>query len=126
MAVSVMLAIATWTVYGNHPAATTNGPALSTDRESGQQLPAKVLSARMKEEQLGTGPKPTAAKLSAFKRVRIRPNEVDYLAEDVTIRTFSTRPQIHELEEEVRIGDDVTVRYFAPSAVPVSSRQHLQ
>jgi hypothetical protein len=125
-AVSLMLGLATWTVYGNHPAATTNGAALSTDRDSGQQLPAKVLSARMKEEQLGTEPKRTAAKLSAFKRVRIRPNEVDYLAEDVTIRTFSTRPQIHDLEKEVRIGDDVTVRYFAPSDVPVSSRQHVQ
>ena len=126
VAVSVMLAIATWTVYGSHSAATTNVPALSTDRVSRQELPGKLLSAGMKEEQLGNGAKLTTAKASAFKRVRIRPDEVDYLAEDVTIRTFSAIPRIHELENEVRIGDDVTVRYFAPAAVPASSRQHLQ
>ena len=126
VAVSVMLAIATWTVYRSHSAATTNVPALSTDRVSRQELPGKLLSAGMKEEQLGNGAKLTTAKASAFKRVRIRPDEVDYLAEDVTIRTFSAIPRIHELENEVRIGDDVTVRYFAPAAVPASSRQHLQ
>jgi hypothetical protein len=126
VAVSVMLAIATWTVYRNHSAATTNVPAFSTDRDSGQELPGKLLSEGMKEEQLGKGAKATAAKVSAFRRVRIRPDELDYIAEDVTIRTFSTAPRIHDLENEVRIGDDVTVRYFAPSAVPVWLRQHLQ
>ena len=126
VAVSVMLAIATWTVYRSHSAATTNVPALSTDRVSRQELPGKLLSAGMKEEQLGNGAKLTTAKASAFKRVRIRPDEVDYLAEDVTIRTFSAIPRIHDLENEMRIGDDVTVRYFAPAAVPASSRQHLQ
>jgi GAF domain len=126
VAVSVMLAIATWTVYRSHSAATTTVPALSTDRVSRQELPGKLLSAGMKEEQLGNGAKLTTAKASAFKRVRIRPDEVDYLAEDVTIRTFSAIPRIHDLENEMRIGDDVTVRYFAPAAVPASSRQHLQ
>jgi hypothetical protein len=126
VAVSVMLAIATWTVYRNHSAATTNVPALSTDGVSGRDLPGKLLSARMKEEQLGNGAKLTTANASAFKRVRIRPDEVDYIAEDVTIRTFSTIRRRHDLENEVRIGDDVTVRYFAPPAVPASSRQHLQ
>jgi GAF domain len=125
-ALSVMLAIATWTVYRNHSGATTNVPALSTDRVSRQELTGKLLSAGMKEEQLGNGAKLTTAKASAFKRVRIRPDEVDYIAEDVTIRTFSSIRRIHDLENEVRIGDDVTVRYFAPAAVPASSRQHLQ
>ena len=126
VAVSVMLAITTWTVYRNHSGATTNVPAPSTDRVSRQELPGKLLSAGMTEEQLGNGAKLTTAKASAFKRVRIRPDEVDYIAEDVTIRTFSTIRRIHNLENEVRIGDDVTVRYFAPAAVPASSRQHLQ
>ena len=126
VAVSVMLAIATWAVYRNHSAATTNVPALSTDRVRRQALPGKLLSGSKKEEQLGNDAKPTAAKASAFKRVRIRPDEVDYIAEDVTIKTFSTKPRVHYLENEVRIGDDVTVRYFAPVAVPASSRQHLQ
>jgi hypothetical protein len=126
VAVSVMLAIATWTVYRNHSGATTNVPALSTDRVSRQELTGKLLSPGMKEEQLGNGAKLTTAKASAFKRVRIRPDEVDYIAQDVTIRTFSTAPRIHDLQNEARIGNDVTVRYFAPSAVPVWLRQHLQ
>ena len=128
VAVSVMLAIATWS-YRNHAAPTTNDPELSADRDIGQQLPAKVLLAGMKEEQPGNGAKQTTAKISAFRRVRIGPNEVDYLAEDVTIRTFMAKAmsrRVRDFEKEVRIGDDVTVRYFAPSAVPVSSRQRPQ
>lgn len=126
VAVSVMLAIAIWTVYGDRPAASTNGPALSAGRDSGPQLPAKVLLAGMKEEQLGNGAKATTARVSAFKRVRIGPNEVDYVAEDVTIKTFATPSINHDLKNEVRFGDDVTVRYFVPSSVPVSSPQNPQ
>jgi hypothetical protein len=128
VAVSVMLAIATWS-YRNHAAPTTNDPALSADRDNGQQLPAKVLLAGMKEEQPGNGAKQTTAKISAFRRVRIGLNEVDYLAEDVTIRTFTAKAmsrRVRDFEKELRIGDDVTVRYFAPSAVPVSSGQRPQ
>ena len=129
VAVSVMLAITIWSVYGNRPAPTTSGPAPSTDRDGGPQLPAKVLLAGMEEEQLENGAKPKAARVSAFKRVLVGPNEVDYLAEDVTIRTFTTRPinrRIRGLKNEVRIGDDVTVRYFDPLTVPVSSSQNPQ
>jgi hypothetical protein len=128
VSVSVMLAIATWS-YRNHAAPTTNDPALSADRDNGQQLPAKVLLAGMKEEQPGNGAKQTTAKISAFRRVRIGLNEVDYLAEDVTIRTFTAKAmsrRVRDFEKELRIGDDVTVRYFAPSAVPVSSGQRPQ
>jgi hypothetical protein len=128
VAVSVMLAIATWS-YRNHAAPTTNDPALSGDRDNGQQLPAKVLLAGMKEEQPGNGAKQTTARISAFRRVRIGPNEVDYLAEDVTIRTFTAKAmsrRVRDFEKELRIGDDVTVRYFAPSAMPGSFRQRPQ
>jgi len=128
VAVSVMLAIATWS-YRNQAAPTTNDQALSADRDNGQQLPAKVLLAGMKEERPGNGAKQTTAKISAFRRVRIRPNEVDYLAEDVTIKTFTSKAmsrRVRDFEKELRIGDDVTVRHFAPSAMPGSSRQRSQ
>ena len=53
-----------------------------------------------------------------FKRVRIGPNEIDYVTEDVTIRMFETRhakPQVRSGAKEVDFGEDVTVRYFAKS-----------
>ena len=53
---------------------------------------------------------------SAFKRVRVGPNEVDYITDDVTIRQFtnrSARPLARISERQVNIGDDVTIRYFS-------------
>jgi hypothetical protein len=58
-----------------------------------------------------------------FKRVRVGPNEVDYVAEDVTIRHFTptlARPQTRLAYKEVHFGPDVTIRYFAsnPEVAP--------
>ena len=63
-------------------------------------------------------------RLKRFRRVRIGPNEVDDIAEDVTIRYFETRPAEPKSlagTKEVRFGRDVTVRYF--SEVPVRVAQ---
>jgi hypothetical protein len=52
---------------------------------------------------------------SAFKRVRVSQNEIDYFAEDVTIRRFTSPPasaQVRDAKKEVNLGDNVTVRYF--------------
>jgi putative methionine-R-sulfoxide reductase with GAF domain len=52
---------------------------------------------------------------SAFKRVRVGPNEIDYIAEDVTIRRFTQEPaplQMRPRNKQIHIGEDVTVRYF--------------
>lgn len=54
--------------------------------------------------------------LPAFRRVQVGKNEVDYTAEDVTVRIFTPPPKPHpvpRLNNQVAIGDDVTVRYFA-------------
>jgi putative methionine-R-sulfoxide reductase with GAF domain len=51
----------------------------------------------------------------AFKSMRIGKNEVDYVADDVTIREFRsspTRTAAHAFARQVNIGEDVTVRYF--------------
>src|SRR5579859_506230 len=61
---------------------------------------------------------------SAFKRIWVGPNEVDYVSDDVTIRRFTTtrpaRPQLADAYREVQFGKDVTVRYFAarPTVAP--------
>ena len=55
-------------------------------------------------------------RLSGFRRVQVTPNEIDYIAEDVTMRVFTSRPKHRSLAppfNQVDIGDDVTVRYFA-------------
>ncbi len=70
----------------------------------------------------------------AFRRVQVGPNEIDDIAEDVTIRHFTptlapTRVQLGY--KEVHIGADVTIRYFAtnqavvPRTRPVSVDRSL-
>jgi len=55
----------------------------------------------------------------AFKRIRGRPNEIDYIAEDVTIRRF-TATTAYGVGKEFHIGEDVTVRYFASKLAVLS------
>jgi hypothetical protein len=60
--------------------------------------------------------KPKAHK-SAYKWIRVGQNEIDYIAEDVTIRYFDHEPASPGIGvgyKEVNFGEDVTVRYFAP------------
>lgn len=60
---------------------------------------------------------------SAFKRVRVGPNEVDYVADDVTIRKFTPKTkaaQAPSAYKQVDIGNDVTVRYFPRKSAVVS------
>ena len=59
----------------------------------------------------------------AFRRIRVSPDEVDDVAEDVTIRHFipqSAPLQVQLAYREVNIGRDVTMRYFAsnPAVTP--------
>jgi hypothetical protein len=55
----------------------------------------------------------------ALKQVRKGPNEVDYVADDVTMRVFTHKPAAKRNRPAnarvAEFGDDVTVRYFAPS-----------
>lgn len=67
--------------------------------------------------------------LSAFKRIQVGPNEVDYVAEDVTMRVFMPRPvrtPVDLAERKVNYGDDVTVRYFASKPTPGAQARPLQ
>lgn len=59
---------------------------------------------------------------TGFRRVRVGPNEVDDIAEDVTIRYFEAPANLKMRRnmKEVNFGEDVTVRYFPDSPVTVS------
>ena len=66
----------------------------------------------------------THARVSAFRRVWVAPNEVDYIAEDVTIRIFRPTPKsrsVRRRNKQVNIGDDVTIRYFAGQESPAET-----
>ncbi|HET7893681.1 MAG TPA: GAF domain-containing protein [Candidatus Sulfotelmatobacter sp.] len=62
--------------------------------------------------------KTTARAGSSLRRVQVGPNEVDYIGDDVTIRTFPDRSRARRprlaATHTAQFGDDVTVRYFTP------------
>ena len=84
-------------------------------------VPSNPSPTHPRGRQRSTPGKMTQKRLSNSNfRVRVGRNEIDYVADDVTIRHFMTRslaPRVQAIKQ-VNIGDDVTVRYFAyaPSA----------
>jgi hypothetical protein len=93
------------------------GSSFPRPQDGRQQAPARAVSAHQSETVPDDEAKQTAVPAQGFKRVRVGPEEVDYMAEDVTIRTFQTRPEEGQIprsaHHQISFGDDVTVRYFA-------------
>jgi hypothetical protein len=68
------------------------------------------------EQQATRVPAPETAS-SAFRQIRVDQNEVDFIAEDVTIRIFKHTSQASPMQvayKQVNFGKDVTVRYISP------------
>lgn len=83
----------------------------SPDRQETSFTPPKPASLMATSRHNWGSPSP------AFRRVQVGPNEVDYIAEDVTIRHFTPTiagPRVQLAYKEVHVGADVTIRYFAP------------
>ena len=59
---------------------------------------------------------------TALRQVRKGPNEVDYVADDVTMRVFTNKSAAKRSRpangQVAQFGDDVTVRYFTPPPTP--------
>ena len=100
--------------------------SVSTLHDVQQAIPAKGLLVNEEGKPVDDEQKENASPGSGFRRVRIGPNEVDYVADDVTIRHFEirpARPQIRKsAQNEISFGDDVTVRYFANTSALGSER----
>jgi hypothetical protein len=121
--VTALVIAACWIVYERHPASPVGtSSSIQIQRSNAvQQIP--FVSA--KPTPSNSAPKTQTAEVgmeegnvpsSASKRIRVGPNEVDYIVEDVTIRHFRTKPalqQVHGEYGEVHFGEDVTVRHFA-------------
>jgi hypothetical protein len=116
-----------WSPYRYDRPLSTAHRNLSTLNDTGQHAMVKPSSVNGDGMRESSGRRRAARPLAGFKRIRIGPKEVDYLAEDVTIRRFATGSAgslIRTREKNVDFGDDVTVRYFAysPSAGAQISR----
>jgi hypothetical protein len=118
-----MLSIAVWighrTWVGNENIDLSGATAHDAELHMGKLVTATELPTSATGES-----KEEIAPIQGFKRVRVGPNEVDYISADVTIRKFEpihAGPQIRRTGKEVSFGDDVTVRYFAKPAVASQS-----
>jgi hypothetical protein len=114
--IAILVVSAIWVAHRRHPVPATIGSALSTPNDIGDHVSPTPVSLKDKSRGSSHVLEDASAPSSAFKRIQIGPDEVDYIAEDVTIRYYTNRigtPQTRGYAKEVRIGQDVTVRYFA-------------
>jgi hypothetical protein len=99
----------------NHSSDANISSSISTAHDA-QQAPASPLFVNDEKKLAGDEHKEIRSPGGGFKRVRVGPNEVDYVSEDVTIKHFETRPAKAQIRKgvgkEIIFGDDVTVRYF--------------
>ena len=125
LATVVALVIVGWSAHGNRGAVSRGTSAAQTSSAQSVAIDQPTDSAAPKpmaatsDSRLQTGPsaaRSTWAAGSAFRRVRVGKNEVDYVANDVTVRVFtsgSSPQRVRAGYNEIEIGKDVTVRYFA-------------
>ena len=126
--VAALVIAACWIAYDGHPASPAGTAPMQRVNAVRQQIPfipAKSALNRASKAQtaINEGEEPQCPS-PAFKRIRGRPNEIDYIAEDVTIRHFTAKPalpRVRDGHKEFHIGEDVTVRYF-PSKLAVVSQ----
>lgn len=125
---STLVIAACWIVYDGRqtaPVGTLSPPRSNATRRQILVLPAKLAPSNSapKVQTAAPGTADTKPHGSAFKRVRVGPNEVDYIAEDVTIRHFTPKAatrRVWDGYKEVQIGEDVTVRDFVSKPLVVS------
>jgi hypothetical protein len=128
--VGTALVVVSWVAYDHRAAPPPDASSLQRSNTVEQQVPAKLSPASNRTSTPRTaagGTEGMEAAGSAFKLVRVGQNEVDYIAEDVTIRRFTPkpqhRPQMRVGEKRVDFGEDVTVRYFASKPPAASQAQ---
>ena len=126
--VAVVLALVSWIAYRDrHSASPQADFSLQGSNKIAQPLrPDSAKSSSSAESKGLTVAVPTEPAKTIGTRtprwVRVDSNELDYVAEDVTVRHFTRTPALPPLKvphSRVRtIGDDVTVRYFGSPPVP--------
>ena len=116
-AVVIILGVAAW-ISLNHRAPSTMERSVRSNAPSQILKPSARIFPPKRASHLpaAAGAREYASKArSPFKRVRVGPKEVDYIAEDVTIRHFTTKAAASHapaVNKQFDIGNDVTVRIF--------------
>ena len=129
--VTALVIAVCWIAYDRRPTSPAGTPSLQRSNTVQQQIPfvptKPAPSNRASKVQTAAGGAEEAkSPSSAFKRVRVGRNEIDYIAEDVSIRHFTTKPALPRVRgryKEVHIGEDVTVRSFASKLAVVSQKR---
>lgn len=118
---SILLAIVISTAHDHHSVSSPIGRAALMPNKTDENLSPGTVDASGNVS--SPKAKGEAAHTSAFRRVRVGSTEVDYIADDVTIRQFTNRaarPQTRVGERRVDMGEDVTIRYFSSNSVSKS------
>jgi hypothetical protein len=133
-AIPLVLALAVAAAIARHH--TNVLPVAGSQNADSKTAPASSLpmdesaTTQLVQSQSGMGTR-NPVPSSAFKRVWVGRDEVDDVADDVTIRHFRNGPSAVPAriwKKQVNIGNDVTVRYFdapslpAPQSTPASAR----
>jgi hypothetical protein len=134
VAVAAVLVIASWLANRDRHSAVSLGSSTVQKSNAIEQhapsVPAKrVLSSSTSSSQTTPGLKKEARETASTlpRWVRVGNNELDYVAQDVTVRYFTPKPLLQPVlsrNMQVRyISEDVTVRYFTPKHT--SAPSHL-
>ena len=121
--VTILLAIGIQIESFQHDGNARLDSTSSTPSEIGPSLVPNAVSGNLTRKKSGHEERDVSRPNSAFRRVRVGPDEVDYIAEDVTVRYFTTRPprvQTGSGWVRVNFGEDVTMRYIRNNSTIVS------
>jgi hypothetical protein len=125
-----VLVLAAWVAFRDHrPAAIAPASAVDTAKASAQSSPspsAAPADVPAKASAIpGLAVVPGAVVAAKPRWVRVGNDELDYVAQDVTVRYFGVKPAAQLAPAQGRtkkIGSDVTVRYFSPIAASAQER----
>ncbi len=122
----ILLTILNWLAYDHHLGSLMNSslPQRSnvTTVQRAPAEPSRAYKLTPKPQVSLQGTEHREAARPAFKIIRMGQNEVDYVAEDVTIRRFRSTPALQmRVVKRIDFGEDVTVRYFE-SKTPVAEK----
>ena len=124
--VVLFLVLEVWITVDHRPVSSRGGLAIE---KTTRALPVSSVSSAPTRASRYNEAQPenerAKTKPATFKRVVVGPREIDYVAEDVTIRHFDLKPALPQrrtVEKILHIGEDVTVRYFEQKPSATSSR----
>lgn len=122
---SILLCLALGIAHFHHPASSMIDSTPATSSNIPVTAPINPVPANDRKG-YARGANDGLSPNAAFRRVRIGPNEVDYIAEDVTVKHFTnSQPRPQGNVKLVNIGDDVTVRYFTSESAVTSQTTPL-